>query len=202
MKVSWSTRFREWRGYRAVLSRLREITRKDPQVKAADVSAADLEWISRGKHAADLMARACQRYGSRACVAEREEGADYLSTSYSELWNRALSLASGLQARELVDRGDLVGLCGAGSAAWVAADLACLALGAVSVPLDSNIHAEDLSHIVGETGLTVLVADYGRYTACATPCASAASRLCSPSRLGASVQPRSISNAPGIGSMR
>lgn len=174
----WASGFRQWKVYRGVLKRLRDMERHDPGVKANSTSKADLAWIAEGQHAADLIARACERYRDRPCLALREAHSDYRAISYSQLWQRALALADGLRREDWVKPGALVGLCGFSSVDWVVADLACLCLGAVTVPVDSSISAEDMAHVLRETGLSCLISEF-------SPLARLAGTLCESASLQA-----------------
>lgn len=142
------------------MKRMRDLIRHDPQLKACNTSREDLAWIKQGGQAAELLARACQRYADRPCLATRQPDTDYQAISYSQLWARVLALADGLQKEGWVTRGDLVGICGFCSVDWAVADLACLCLGAVSVPLDSGISELDFVHVLSETQLSCLISDY------------------------------------------
>lgn len=139
----------------------------DPQLEAIVASAADLAYIGRAQHSIAFIAAACARYATRQCLGTRAWESDgtgggrYLprfdSITYDTLWKRVQGLATGLRKAELATTGDFIGICGFGSPDWLVADLACLYLAAVSVPLQTTLVPDDLQHIINETQMRVLV---------------------------------------------
>lgn len=115
----------------------------DREVAGAWASPADLRWIAQGDSALALLQRACQRLSHRPCLG---------TLRYSELWGQVLRWASWLH-QQGVGPEQRVGLCGHPSPSWVAADLACLYLGAVSVPLSVHLTTEEWLHIQQQTGM-------------------------------------------------
>lgn len=143
---------RRWLVYARVRTRLAILVQSDPQVRGAVISEADKRWIGSGaEHAIELLGRACERFAERPCMATRDH-----STTFAELWQRVQALATGLQREGHVGRGEMVGICGFCSVDWAVADLACLYLGAVSVPLSATCTEKELRHVLEETGLGVL----------------------------------------------
>ncbi|WP_078947927.1 carboxylic acid reductase [Streptomyces griseus] len=83
---------------------------------------------------------------------------EFTTISYGELWARAGAIAAEWAAdtgRPLAP-GDFVAIYGFTSCDYVTLDLACLRLGAVSVPLQSGAPVSQLAQIVAETGPRVL----------------------------------------------
>lgn len=74
--------------------------------------------------------------------------------SYGELWARATAVASEWHhdPHTPLRRGDFVATLGFVSSDYVAVELACIRLGAVSVPLQAGAAAGALKPIVEETG--------------------------------------------------
>ena len=70
---------------------------------------------------------------------------------------RVERLASGLWHEGIATSGTFVGILGFGSIDWVVAELACLYLSAVSVPLQVGMNPADLTQIVRETELACIV---------------------------------------------
>jgi fatty acid CoA ligase FadD9 len=111
----------------------------------------------------ELVAKAFELYADRRCLGERvtTEGGDltrdYRYFTFAEIWERVAAFSSGLAHEGLVPPGTLVGICGFGSIDWVVADLACLYLSAVSVPLQSSMSAAELQLIVGDAELGCIV---------------------------------------------
>jgi long-subunit acyl-CoA synthetase (AMP-forming) len=129
---------------------LRRITRlidHDPEVRAALASKEDLAFIRRGTCSIALLEAACERYGERLCFRTRSA-----AISYRELWSRAGSIASAWHGR--VKRGDRVGIEGLAGIDWISADLACLWLGAISVPLPSD--ASDRRWVIDQTEVSFI----------------------------------------------
>jgi fatty acid CoA ligase FadD9 len=140
--------------------RIANLARKDPELRAASPTSRDLRWIGAGaEHGIELVARACQRYRERPCLASRCPEGEYVTVSFAQLWQRVVSFAGGLHEEVGVRPGDLVGIRGPCSIEWVVADLACLYLGAVSVPLAQDLTVKDLEQVLGESRLTCLVCD-------------------------------------------
>jgi fatty acid CoA ligase FadD9 len=100
----------------------------------------------------ELFARVCQIYADRPCLSFRGD-----VITYGEFWARVVSLSGALAER--ISPGERVGICGFGSIDWVIADLSCLYLGAVSVPLETSISPPVLQHAMAQTGMTVLFCD-------------------------------------------
>ncbi|MFG1998373.1 carboxylic acid reductase [Spirillospora sp. NPDC048911] len=84
----------------------------------------------------------------------------FTTITYAELWERAGATAAEwhLDGRRPVNAGDFVALYGFTSADYTVLDLACLRLGAVTVPLPSNAPVARLAPIVEETAPRVLAA--------------------------------------------
>ncbi|MBT9582782.1 AMP-binding protein [bacterium] len=154
----WKGRFQQWRAYQLVMKRLKVMLKSEPEVAQAATSKKDFRWIGQGKSSVELLARACQRFADRPCLATRQPDAEYVPISYAQLWRRVVALAGGLREHG-VEAGSLVGLCGFCSLDWAVADLACLYLGAISVPMASTISQSDFVHALNETELTCLIID-------------------------------------------
>ncbi len=136
-----------------------ELQRVEPDGGARARLSAD------GLGSFDCLALACELYATRPCFGERAfviEGGRLAwrpalrYVTYAELWARVRSLATGLVELGVLDPGSLVGLCGFASVDWVVADLACLYLAAVSVPLQTTAPPAELRRIVAEAGLSVV----------------------------------------------
>lgn len=84
----------------------------------------------------------------------------FTKITYAELWERAGAIAAEWRgdAGHPVRPGDFVAVCGFTSVDYATLDLACLRLGAVTVPLPVNAPVARLEPIVWETGPRVLAA--------------------------------------------
>jgi long-chain acyl-CoA synthetase len=78
--------------------------------------------------------------------------------SFADLSASASGVASGLVASGL-RKGDVVGLIGANSAAWVAVLLGVIAAGGTALPLDPDIGAADLDDMISESRCKVVFAN-------------------------------------------
>ncbi|MER7763393.1 carboxylic acid reductase [Streptomyces sp. NPDC097619] len=117
---------------------------------------------------AQLMADVMERYADRAAVGERareivrDPGTGnvslrllhrYETTSFGELWARVRAIAAEWDRHEEhpLRAGDRVALLGFTSRDYATLDLACVHLGAVSVPLQSSAPQAQSAAIVAET---------------------------------------------------
>ncbi|MFF0625021.1 carboxylic acid reductase [Streptomyces sp. NPDC004296] len=84
----------------------------------------------------------------------------FTTITYGELWDRAGAIAAEwrLDVQHPVAAGDCVAIYGFTSVDYTVLDMACLRLGAVSVPLQSSSPVARLKPIVQETGPRVLAA--------------------------------------------
>jgi fatty acid CoA ligase FadD9 len=112
----------------------------------------------------EIMATALTKYAERQAVGERatelvrdpDSGRvslrllpRYDTVSYEDLWARVQSVASNWHRS--VSAGDRVAVLGSASVDYVAIDLACVCLGAVSVHLQASATTTDLDTILDET---------------------------------------------------
>lgn len=155
------------------LERARELEAHDPEIARLRPLPEVLESLQRCGSSAAIVKRICEAYadrpalGSRAyrVVPDAELGRSKLSyqshfdtLTYGELWHRTVRLATGWDASGLARSGAFVGICGFGSPEFVLAELACLYLGAVSVPLQTSLTPADLAQIVRDAGISCLIA--------------------------------------------
>jgi long-chain acyl-CoA synthetase len=101
---------------------------------------------ARHRTLVDLLDRAAERYGSRPALVRREQSGARATTTFRELRDGAHRAALLLGMRG-VKAGDRVLLIGENSPDWVAAYFAIVAAGAIAVPLDHLISAEELAPI-------------------------------------------------------
>jgi fatty acid CoA ligase FadD9 len=148
------------------LERCRVRLEHDAELQRVAPSTEVRARVAAGGNSIRCLAAACELYADRPSFGERdfvvEEGrVRYLPSlrylGYAELWGRIQAFASGLRHAGLVHGGELVGVCGFASVDWVVADLACLYLAAVSVPLQTTMTAADLGRIIAEAGLSSIV---------------------------------------------
>jgi long-chain acyl-CoA synthetase len=102
--------------------------------------------LPRFRTLVDLLERAAERYGSDTALIARKPSGERTSMTYRELRDRAHRAALVL-ARRGIKPGDRVLLIGENSPDWVLAYFAILCAGAVAVPLDHLISADELAPI-------------------------------------------------------
>ncbi|HTQ44395.1 MAG TPA: AMP-binding protein, partial [Polyangiaceae bacterium] len=117
------------------------------------------------------LALACELYAARPCFGERVFEVDggeararpmFRHITYAELWERIQALASGLKRLRLGEPGTMVGISGAPSVDCVVAELACLYLGAVAVPLSTIAPPQELGRIMSGAELSCVVCSVGQ----------------------------------------
>lgn len=147
------------------VGRLRRLLSNDPDVDRAHPSPEALEAISKAPTTIEAIEKAFELYADRPCLGERafeltKNGVVFLPTfrevSYADLWARIQAFASGLRHDGLASPGSFVGICGFGSIDWVVADLSCIYLAAVSVPLQTGMSPADLQQIIREADLSCM----------------------------------------------
>jgi len=102
--------------------------------------------LPRFRSLVDLLDRAAERYGSAPALIARRPAGERATTSYRELRDRARRAAL-LLARRGIKPGDRVLLISENSPDWVLGYFAILCAGAVAVPLDHLIAADELAPI-------------------------------------------------------
>ncbi|MFT8395644.1 AMP-dependent synthetase/ligase [Propionibacterium sp.] len=101
-------------------------------------------------HVAHMFRATVQRYGARPATRVRE-GKSWRTTSYQQLDDRAMQIACAL-IHAGVDRGDRVVICAHNSTEWVAADVALLAIGAATVPIDPSSPVDEIATKAADCG--------------------------------------------------
>ncbi|MEV0637358.1 carboxylic acid reductase [Streptomyces sp. NPDC050619] len=153
-----------------------ELSEHDPQYRRAlplRTIGAAVRDVGRDQILSRTVATIMEGYAERPALAQRatERVTDLVSgrtslrllpefttVSYGELWARAGAVAAEwtADAGQPLVPGDFVAIYGFTSCDYVTLDLACLRLGAVSVPLQSGAPVSQLAPIVAETGPRVL----------------------------------------------
>ncbi len=131
--------------------------------RAAPLPEAAKQLQAEGQSSLRRLVLACELYASRPCLGERatvvEDGETralpaFRHITYAELWRRVESVAAGLKHLGLGEPGGMVGISGLPRIDGVVANLACLYLAAVSVPLSTSAPPEELRRIVADAGIT------------------------------------------------
>jgi long-chain acyl-CoA synthetase len=102
--------------------------------------------LPRYRNLVDLLDRAAERYGSAPALIARRPAGERTTMSYRELRDRA-HRAALLLARRGIKPGDRVLLISENSPDWVLGFFAILCAGAVAVPLDHLISADEIAPI-------------------------------------------------------
>ena len=102
--------------------------------------------LPRHRNLVDMLDRAADCYGSRPAMIARRPSGQQTQTTYRELRDRAHRAALLLATRG-IKPGDRVLLIGENSPDWVLGYFAILCAGAIAVPLDQLISAEELTPI-------------------------------------------------------
>jgi long-chain acyl-CoA synthetase len=104
-----------------------------------------------------LIREAVDRYPNREAMRSKENGT-WQAISYRRLWQTVESIGAGLRRWELRP-GDRAAIIGGTSHRWVAAYLAILQSGAIAVPVDKELKAGELRHILGDCGARLVFAE-------------------------------------------
>ncbi len=102
--------------------------------------------LPRHRNLVDMLDRAAERYGSQVAMIARRPSGEQTQITYRELRDKAHRAALLLATRG-IKQGDRVLLIGENSPDWVLGYFAILCAGAVAVPLDHLISAEELAPI-------------------------------------------------------
>ncbi|MFE2292631.1 carboxylic acid reductase [Streptomyces sp. NPDC059452] len=160
-----------------VVSRIAALRAGDPEFARAVPSPDVADAISRQEGLVGVIAAAMHGYADRPALARRSSRIvrdpatgrrtrellpAFETLTYAELWQRVGRLAAawadgtdGLRAKEFVATLGFTGVD------YAVIDLACMYLGAVSVPLPTGSSAARLAPVVAETGPRILAADTG-----------------------------------------
>jgi long-chain acyl-CoA synthetase len=96
-----------------------------------------------------LIASSCRRHGDRIALQHKAHGR-WHDLSYQDLWSQVESIASALRANDL-QAGEHAALLGPSSPRWVCAYLGILRAGAVVVPIDKELKAAELRHVLSDS---------------------------------------------------
>ena len=114
-----------------------------------------------------LWQEACEAGFARpAFLAQQDDG--WSPVSWADAARQVDELAAGFVATG-VDRGDRVALLARTRLEWTLVDMAVSSIGAVLVPIYPTSSADDVNHIVGHCGVSLLVAETDRQLRRAAP---------------------------------
>ena len=92
------------------------------------------------------------QYGDKEALVSPNKSDGYDTWTYQRMWSEIESIALNLQDKG-VQSGDRVGLLSDGRAAWPLCDFAILSCGACTVPIYPSIPAQQIEHIVRDSGM-------------------------------------------------
>lgn len=160
-----------------VASRIAALHAGDPEFARAVPSPDVADAISRRDGLMGVIAAAMHGYADRPALARRagrvvrdpatgrhtrELLPAFDTLTYAELWQRVGRLAAAwADGTDGLRAGDFVATLGFTGVDYAVIDLACMYLGAVSVPLPTGSSAARLAPVVAETGPRILAADVG-----------------------------------------
>ena len=130
--------------------RARELAEHDAELRASWPAEESLAQLRNAPSCIEALADACQTYADRPCLHGLKD------LTFADLWVHIESIAAGLSSERLVAATDRVGICGFGSVDWALVDLACLYLGAVSVPLPTGGVTTDVAGMINDAGVSCL----------------------------------------------
>lgn len=102
-----------------------------------------------------MLARSAGLYPYKTALQIRR-GEDFYKVSYRELKERVDQLSAGL-AKRGIGHGDRVAILGENCPEWVESYLAVTGLGAVAVPLDSQLKSQEIRHILTDSEAQALI---------------------------------------------
>lgn len=99
-----------------------------------------------------FIGNSCQRHSGRIALQHKTRGR-WHDLSFKDLWAQVESLAFALRENDL-QIGGHAALLGSSSPRWVTAYLSILRAGAVAVPIDKELKAAELRHVLTDSGST------------------------------------------------
>jgi len=96
-----------------------------------------------------LIQLSCQKSADKVALRYKHKG-QWQSLNYTKLWDTVEKLAAGLQQLGVEEK-DHVALLAPSSPRWVASYLAVLRRGCVAVPIDKELKATELRHILNDS---------------------------------------------------
>ncbi|WBP95330.1 thioester reductase domain-containing protein [Mycolicibacterium neoaurum] len=158
-----------------ITAKLMGLLGSDPQFAAALPDGTIAEAVKApGMRLAQMLAVVMEGYGPRPALGERtyrlttdEAGrtsreflSDFTTITYAELWRRVGALASAWRHESSdVRPGDFVCTVGRAGIDYTVADLACIRMGAIAVPLPATATESDFSAMLEEVHPAVVCSD-------------------------------------------
>ena len=96
-----------------------------------------------------LIQISCQKNADKTALQYKTKG-EWKPLSYTRLWKTVEKLAAGLRQLEIGEK-DHIAIFGASSPRWVTAYLSVLRNGSVAIPVDKELKATELRHILNDS---------------------------------------------------
>ncbi|MDX2478797.1 MAG: AMP-binding protein [Desulfuromusa sp.] len=96
-----------------------------------------------------LIHTSCQQHADRVALQYKYNG-KWKPLTYSKLWDTVEKLAAGLRQLEIQEKSHIA-LLGSSSPRWVISYLAILRAGCVAIPIDKELKATELRHILNDS---------------------------------------------------
>jgi len=96
-----------------------------------------------------LIQTSCQKHQDQVALQYKRKG-QWKPLTYSKLWNTVEKLAAGLRQLGIKEKSH-VALLGSSSPRWVVSYLAILRAGCVAIPIDKELKATELRHILNDS---------------------------------------------------
>ena len=103
-----------------------------------------------------IIGQSCQRNAER-CALQHRQGKDWTDTSYKALWSEAESLASGLNELGISQKSHIA-ILAPSSPSWVVSYLGVLRNSCIVVPIDKDLKATEMRHILADAEVTLIFA--------------------------------------------
>jgi long-chain acyl-CoA synthetase len=97
----------------------------------------------------DFIHQSCQKHADRIALQHKSRG-QWRGISYRKLWDTVERLAAGLRELGFKEKSHIA-LLGPSSPRWVASYLAILRAGCIAIPIDKELKANELRHILDDS---------------------------------------------------
>lgn len=154
------------------LIRAHKLMEYDAQLRASKPSSTIVNELERKCHKSiEFLVSACRLYADRPAIGYRafqsvhdtslnsrtiKYRPEFHTVTFAALWDRIMSLASGLINSRKIKAQNRIGICGFASPDYLVADFACLYLSITSFPLQTNMSQRNLQQIINEAELCCL----------------------------------------------
>ena len=96
-----------------------------------------------------LIANSCQQHGQSFAL-QQKQGKIWVDTSYQALWSTVEMLAASLHELDITEKNH-VALLAPSSTSWIACYLAILRNSSIAIPVDKDLKAAELRHILADS---------------------------------------------------